>query len=140
MSDLNYEVLEIGSELPPHICGPISRTDLALFAGGSGDHNPIHIDSDFAKKFGMDDVFAQGMLSMAYLAQLLTQWVDQQQLREYGVRFTSITPLYATVKCTGKVTEKFTSETGEQCLRVEVITTIDGGVQTLIGDAVIGFG
>ena len=29
---------------------PISRTTLALFAGASGDHNPIHIDTDFVKK------------------------------------------------------------------------------------------
>ena len=28
---------------------PISRTTLALFAGASGDHNPIHIDLDFVK-------------------------------------------------------------------------------------------
>ena len=46
--------------------------ELALFAGASGDHNPIHIDIDFARKAGMPDVFAHGMLSMAWLGRLLT--------------------------------------------------------------------
>ena len=43
----------------------ITRTTLALYAGASGDHNPMHIDIDFAKKAGFPDVFAQGMLVMA---------------------------------------------------------------------------
>ena len=41
------------------------RATLALFAGASGDHNPIHIDLDVARSAGLDDVFAHGMLSMA---------------------------------------------------------------------------
>ena len=47
----------------------ITRTTLALYAGASGDHNPMHIDIDFAKKAGFPDVFAQGMLVMAMLGQ-----------------------------------------------------------------------
>ncbi len=44
-------------------CRPVDRTTLALFAGASGDHNPIHIDIDFARRAGMPDVFAHGMLA-----------------------------------------------------------------------------
>ena len=32
---------------------PISRHTLALYCGASGDHNPIHVDLDFAKKAEM---------------------------------------------------------------------------------------
>lgn len=39
----------------------ITRARLALFAGGSGDCNPVHIDIDVARTAGFDDVFAQGM-------------------------------------------------------------------------------
>jgi len=85
MSAINFESLSVGDELPSLAKPLISRTTLALFAGASGDHNPIHIDIDFARAAGMDDVFAHGMLGMAYLGQLLTQWVPQQQLRSYGV-------------------------------------------------------
>ena len=99
--------LAIGDRLPEHVRGPITRTTLALFAGASNDHVPLHIDSDFAKAAGMDDVFAHGMLSMAYLAQMLTSWAPQDRLRDWSARFTAITPLHATVHCRGEVTEIF---------------------------------
>ncbi len=46
----------------------IRRRTLALYAGASGDHNPVHIDTDECHAVGIPDVFAHGMLSMAYLA------------------------------------------------------------------------
>ena len=73
---------------------PISRTTLALYAGASGDHNPIHIDLDVARSAGLDDVFAHGMLSMAYLGRLLTGWVPQERIRSFQVRFAAITPVH----------------------------------------------
>jgi len=136
MSEVTFDSVSEGDDLPPHICGPITRTTLGLYAGASGDHNPIHIDLDFAQKFGMKDVFAHGMLSMAYLAQLLTNWVPQSQIREYGVRFTSITPVLATVTCTGSVVEKYELD-GEQRVKLEITAEVEGGVKTLMGDAVI---
>ena len=51
---------------------PITRAKLALYAGASGDHNPMHIDSDFAKKAGFPDVFSHGMLVMGLLGQAFT--------------------------------------------------------------------
>ncbi len=54
--------IEAGQTLPPLTLPAINRTTLALFAGASGDHNPIHIDLDFAREAGMNDVFAHGML------------------------------------------------------------------------------
>ena len=128
--------LKVGSELTPVVTQPISRYTLAIFAGGSGDHNPMHIDTDFAHSFGMPDVFAHGMLSMAYLAQVLTRSFDQRAIRSYGVRFVSITPVKATVTCTGKVTEIFEAD-GERRARLALTATIDGGVVTLQGDAVV---
>ena len=49
---------QIGDEIPNLITKPISRSMLALYAGASGDHNPIHIDIDFAKQTGLSDVIA----------------------------------------------------------------------------------
>lgn len=133
---VKFDQVKVGDELPAHVAGPITRTTLALYAGASGDHNPIHIDLDFAKMFGMPDVFAHGMLSMAFLAQLLTKWVPQEQIRNWGVRFTSITPVNATVTCNGKVVEKFERD-GETLVRLEISAMTDGGLQTLAGDAII---
>ena len=68
---LSFDELNVGDHLPVLSTNKISRTTLALYAGASGDFNPIHIDIDFAKSAGLDDVFAHGMLSMAYFQRCL---------------------------------------------------------------------
>jgi acyl dehydratase len=51
---------KVGDRIIDKTFPKITRAMLALYAGASGDHNPIHIDSDFAKAAGFPDVFAQG--------------------------------------------------------------------------------
>lgn len=128
--------IAIGTELPPLTVPAISRSTLALFAGASGDHNPIHIDLDGAKSAGVPDVFAHGMLSMAYLARLLTNWVPQQNLRSYQVRFAAITPVHGRPTCTGRVSS-IEEIDGERRASVELTVTLADGTVTLSGDAVI---
>ncbi|MCP1419598.1 MULTISPECIES: MaoC family dehydratase [Pseudomonas] len=136
MNAISLETINVGDTLPALELPPINRTTLGLFAGASGDHNAIHIDIDYARKAGMPDVFAHGMLSMAYLGRLLTQWVDQRQLREFGVRFLGITHLGHRITCTGTVVERFEAG-GEQRIKVEVRTTNQYGETKIVGDAVI---
>lgn len=121
-----------GTALPPLTVAPITRATLALFAGASGDHNPIHIDTDVAHAAGFDDVFAQGMLSMAYLGRLLTGWVPQERIRSYAVRFAAITPVHGRPTCTGTVVAV---EDGLASL--ELAVTLEDGTITLLGDAVV---
>jgi acyl dehydratase len=113
---------------------PISRTTLALFAGASGDHNPIHIDLDNARSAGLDDVFAHGMLSMAYLSRLLLDWAGQGRLRDFGARFTAITPVHAQPTCTGQVVS-IDEIDGERRARLSLVVTLADGTVTLRGDA-----
>lgn len=136
MNTPSFASLQIGDSLPALQLPPITRTTLALFAGASGDHNRIHIDIDYARKAGAVDVFAHGMLSMAYLGRLLTQWVDQRQLRSFGVRFTGITHLGHQITCHGKVVEKF-EENGEQRVKLEIETRNQYGDTKILGDAVV---
>ena len=124
----------VGTELPALELPPISRTTLALFAGASGDHNPIHIDLDVARSAGLDDVFAHGMLSMAYLSRLLLGWVRQEQIRSFAVRFTSITPIHGQPTCRGTVTAVDDVD-GERVATVELTVTLADGTVTLRGDA-----
>jgi acyl dehydratase len=93
----------LGQELEPVIVGPITRHMLALYCGASGDHNPIHVDSDFAKAAGKGDVFAHGMLSMAFLGRVLTNWVPQERIREFEVRFTAIVRIGDVITASAKV-------------------------------------
>ncbi len=43
------------------------------------------------------------MLSMAYLGHLLTDWVPQNKIRSYSVRFAAVTPVNAEPTCRGTV-------------------------------------
>ncbi|MDM4771456.1 MaoC family dehydratase [Solimonas sp. SE-A11] len=136
MSVPTFDQVKVGDDLPTLKLPRITRTTLALFAGASGDHNPIHIDLDFAKTAGMPDVFAHGMLSMAYLGRFLTNWAPQTQLRHYAVRFSAITPIGAKLTCGGKVVEKL-ERNGEQVVKLEIGVVDDRGELKLSGDALV---
>tara|TARA_R110002072_G_scaffold56743_1_gene146528 strand:+ start:61 stop:480 length:420 start_codon:yes stop_codon:yes gene_type:complete len=136
MTQSVLEKIEVGMEIPILKKSPITRTTLALFCGASGDHNPMHVDSDFAKKAGMPDVFAHGMLSMAYLAQALTNWVPQAAIRSYGTRFGAITHLNDEISCSGKVVDVF-EEAGERRARLEITAVNQAGETKLQGTAVV---
>ena len=126
----------VGAELPALPIDPISRTTLALFAGASGDHNPIHIDIDFARKSRMPDVFAHGMLSAAYVARAVTDWVPQKQLRSFAVRFTGITHLGNQPTVTGTIVEKFEAN-GEKRVKVQLTCANQYGEDKIVADAVV---
>lgn len=130
------EFVEVGTTLPQLRVAPLSRTTLALYAGASGDHVQLHIDTDIARKAGMPDVFGHGMLAAAWLGRLLTNWVEQSRIRSIDFRFTGITHLQNEVVCTGRVTEKLEQE-GELCVKVEIEAANQYGEKKVIGQAVI---
>lgn len=125
---------QVGDELPPLQLPPIDRTTLALFAGASGDHNPIHLDLDAARRSGMPDVFAQGMLGMAWMGRLLTQWAPQSSLRSFGVRFQGIMQVGDAIRCTGRVMERL-MEGETACLRIALLGSDQRGQTKLAGEA-----
>ncbi len=109
---------------------------MALYCGGSGDHNPLHVDTDFAKKAGLPDVIAHGMLSMAYLGRAVTNWVPPDRVRGYNVRFAAMTQVHDVVTCTGRIAEKLTVG-GENRVRLELEAKTQNGTTTLQGEAVV---
>ena len=126
----------VGQKLSDYEQGPVTRLTLALFSAASNDHAEMHVDSEAARKAGFPDVFAHGMLCMAWLGQALRRWSSPGQLRHWSVRFIAITPLHANVYCFGEVTELFT-EQGEPRARLKVGARTSEGVRTLEGEAII---
>ena len=129
-----FDTVQVGDLLPALQLPPVDRTALALFAGASGDHNPIHIDTDFARRSGMPDVFAQGMLGMAWVGRVLTGWAPQSRLRRFDVRFQGITHLGNAIRCTGVVAEKLEDT---RCVRIELQTTNQYGQTKIAGEALL---
>jgi acyl dehydratase len=133
---LAFETARVGDKLPELKLPPITRLQLALYCGGSGDHNPIHVDTDFAKSAGMKDVFAHGMLSMCFMGRLITSVVIQSQLKRFGVRFVAITWVGDEITVGGRVAS---IEKQERRLTLELSCVNQRGETTLQGDAVLSF-
>jgi acyl dehydratase len=133
MADLNYDDVQVGTELPPLQTDPISRLTLALYCGASGDHNPIHVDSDFARAAGRDDVFAHGMLGMAYVARLVTGWVPQRAIRSLSTRFVAITQVGDRITCSGTVAEKL----ADRQVRLVLTAHDRSSIVKLAGEAIV---
>jgi acyl dehydratase len=136
MTALTAASVRVGDTLPPLTLPPVDRTTLALFAGASGDHNPIHIDLDFARKAGMPDVFAHGMLGMAWMARVVTRWVPQHRLKKLDARFLGITQLGHVITCNATVVE-LPEVDGERCARLELKTVNQYGETKISGEALV---
>ena len=129
---MTLENLTVGTELPPLSIEPITRKTLALFAGASGDHQPAHLDIDAARAKGYEDVFAHGMLSMAYLARLLTNWVPQHRIRSYKARFLARVPVKAEPICKATVVA-----IKDGLATLELVMDLPNGTTVVRGEAVI---
>lgn len=134
----DWNTLQPGDALPALELPPITRHMLALYCGASGDHNPIHVDIDFAKSAGMPDVFAHGMLSAAWLARVLTGWAPQSAIRSLDIRFAAITHVGERITCTGKVVETFEHE-GRRCAKLQLATANQDGITKLTGEALLAW-
>jgi acyl dehydratase len=96
----------------------------------------MHIDIDVARSSSLDDVFGHGMLSMAYLGRVLTDWAPPEKLRSYSVRFAAITPVLAEPLAEGTVTAIEVVD-DEQRATIDVTVTLSDGSVTLSGTAVV---
>lgn len=130
---VSWDDVEVGSALPAHSF-PVQRRNLVMYAGASGDFNPIHWNERFARSVGLPDVIAHGMFTMAQAARVLTDWAgDPGAVVEYGVRFTRPVVVPddggATVEVEGAVTEKLDGR------RVRVQLTATSGGTKVLGQA-----
>jgi len=131
-----FDTVTIGDELSTLVLPALTRETLLVYAEASGDRNPIHTDVDYARAAGMDDVVAHGMLSMAWLGRLVTNWAPQPQLRELNVRFSALTRVGERIACTGRVAEKLERD-GERLVRVAVEAANEAGEIKVSGDAYV---
>ena len=139
MQPPDFDTLAVGDTLPLPTQGPVTRHMLCRYAGASGDDNPLHTDPDYARQqAGMPDVFAHGMLSAAYLARVLTRWVNPTAIRHLSVRFVAVTHIGDEVHCRATVAGKFVDD-GTPCVRLHLLAHNQAGEPRLTGTAVVAF-
>src|SRR5262245_62030291 len=86
----NYDSIAPGDD-GPALSHSLTRTDLVMYAGASGDFNPMHHDELAAQAAGLPSVFGHGMFTAGLLATAVTNYVGIGTLKSYRVRFTKQT-------------------------------------------------
>ncbi len=123
--------LNVGDTYTERLVEDLKRTQIVMYAGASGDYNPVHTDEVFATEVaGYPSVFAHGMLTMGMTGKMLTNYVGDGRLTEYGVRFTSQVFPGDTLDATATV-----AAVADGIVELEVYTVNQDGVEILKGSA-----
>ncbi len=128
--------MKVGDKLPLVTKGPIERLQLVKYAGASGDWNRIHFEEGFAVAAGYPSVFAHGMLSMAFLGEVVAKWVGPHRVRKIGCRFKAITWPGDVVTCHGEITA-LREENGLKLADVKLWAETQKGTVTVEGSATV---
>ena len=132
---LNASNLKPGDEHQEVVVDDLSRTQLVMYSGASGDYNPLHTDDVYTKEVaGYPSVFAHGMLTMGLTGKMLTNYVGDGRLTKFGVRFTNQVWPGDTLTSTATVTE-LREEGGDRLVDLEVKTTNQDGTTVVSGYA-----
>ena len=113
----------------------LTRTQLVMYSGASGDYNPIHTDEVYTREAaGYPGVFAHGMLTMGMTGRAITNLAGAENVRKFGVRFTSQVWPGDSLTATTRV-EALRDEGGERLVDFSVTTSNQKGETVLTGTA-----
>ena len=113
----------------------LKRTQLVQYAGASGDYNPLHTDDFYTREIaGYPGVFAHGMLTMGMTGRLLTDWVGDGRLTDYGVRFVNQVWPGDTLTATAEITA-IREEDGVHLVDLSVVTVNQDDTPVVTGTA-----
>ncbi|HEY7135414.1 MAG TPA: MaoC/PaaZ C-terminal domain-containing protein [Acidimicrobiia bacterium] len=130
---LFYEDVKEG-DTAPEFSHQLTRTDLVMYAGASGDFNPMHTDEVAAKEAGLPSVFGHGMFTAGILGKALTDYVGVGNLKTYKVRFTKQTWPGETLTTRISVTGK-RDEGGQHLVDLECQVVNESGESKIAGEA-----
>ena len=119
----------------PEFSHELTRTDLVMYAGASGDFNPMHTDEVAAQGAGLPSVFGHGMFTAGILAKAITDYVGVGNLRNYKIRFTKQTWPGEVLTTHAKVEKKY-QQGSEDRVDLECSVTNEAGEAKLTGVAV----
>lgn len=128
---LKASELNVGDTHSESLVEDLKRTQIVMYAGASGDYNPVHTDEVFTTQVaGYPSVFAHGMLTMGMTGKMLTNYVGDGRLTEFGVRFTNQVFPGDSLSATATVTA-----VEDGIVELDVSTTNQDGVEVAKGTA-----
>ena len=85
---LQASELNVGDTHTERLVEDLKRTQIVMYAGASGDYNPVHTDEVFTTKVaGYPSVFAHGMLTMGMAGKMVTNYVRRRQAHRIRCAF-----------------------------------------------------
>lgn len=109
-----------------------SREDLRRYAEASGDLNPLHLDPDFAREAGFDDVIVHGMLGMALLGRLLAEGLPGRRVLRLRARFKKVIPVDRPIHCSATLGIR-----RDGCTELALTARDESGVAYIEGSATV---
>jgi acyl dehydratase len=131
-----YQDVAPGDEIPQLVKTPTTR-QLVMWAGASGDYNPIHYDKDLALARGLPGVVVHGQLAACFLGQLVTDWMGQQgSLKKLSISYKGMNLPGEALTCRGTVTKKYVEDGGYYVV-ADLWAENHRGEKTLTGKATV---
>ena len=130
--------LAVGDTRELLLVDDLKRTQMVMYAGASGDYNPLHTDDTFTKEMTpYPGVFAHGMLSMGYVGEFLHRAAGGvANVRKFRARFAKLTWPGDVVSCKGTVTA-VRREDGRTIVDCDVWTETQAGERKVVGSATL---
>ena len=135
--------LKVGDMLP-NISKCVQREQLVKYSEVSGDKNPIHLSDDFAKTTQFGGIIAHGMLTLAFVSELMTNAFGSDWLRSgcLKVRFKGAAYLgdrllvsgeISQVESSGEITNLTCSVYVEVCRNEQSVHILNGTAKLTVG-------
>ena len=128
-----FEDLKVG--MSATYAKTITETDIVMFAGMSGDNNPVHLNHEFASTTIFEGRIAHGMLSAGFISTVLGTKMPGPGCIYLSQNLKFKAPVRANETVTAKVTiTKLVPE--KRFVELETICLV-GGKPVITGEAVV---
>ena len=114
----------------------IEQTDIDAFAELTGDHNPVHVDEEFAKSTRFGRRIAHGMLTASLISSVLANKLPGEGSVYLGQTLQFVAPVFPGDEVTARVTVKQIRE-DKPILKLETICMNQRNEIVIRGEATV---
>lgn len=131
-----FDQIEVGDELGPLTKKPTLEQVKAFCRAYGLEEKTRFTDLETAKSEGVDQLIIPGIMSMAYLSQLITDWAPNITMKKLDIIFRAPVKHEEEIQCVGLVTDKEVRD-GENCIDVDVYIENTEGRRAVTGQALV---
>ena len=135
---ITWEGIKEGDTLPELRKKP-GISQLAKYAAGSGDFNPLHYDYKFPQSQAIGSIIVHGRFKYASLGEFVSNWLNHKgRIKKISCRYLGMDYPDKDIICKGTVHRKW-EEGGERLAELTVWTENEEGKRTTPGKVVVAF-